>query len=181
MVFHKTSLIDAYIIEPMIISDERGYFFESFNKINFSEIGIDFQIKQINESLSLKKGTLRGLHYQNHPKAQSKLIKCIKGKVLDVIVDLRPHSISYLKWESFILSENNHKQVFVPDGFAHGFITLKNNSKVIYAVDEFYSKEHDRVIAYNDESFKIEWVLTEFILSDKDNTAPNYKESDCNF
>lgn len=177
----NTNLDGVYLIEPKVFCDERGWFTESFSSNKMNEIGICNQFIQDNHSLSLNKGTLRGLHFQINPMSQAKLVRCTRGKILDVVVDIREGSPNYLKWISVELSEKNKKQLFVPRGFAHGFLTLEDNTEVQYKVDEYYSSEHDRSIRYDDDSINIDWGIENPILSDKDKNAKCLNESDANF
>ena len=177
----ETSIRDLYVLEAKAFGDDRGWFSETFNKKTLKELGIDIDFIQDNHSLSAQKGTLRGLHLQTNPKAQTKLVRCTRGSILDVAVDLRKGSPTYLKHFSIILSDENKKQLFIPKGFAHGFITLTDNVEVQYKVDEYYSKEHDRSIKFDDPLFNIDWLSTEFVLSDKDKNAVLYENSDIAF
>lgn len=177
----KTELDGVLIIEPKVFKDVRGWFTESYSKIKFQQYGIDMEFIQDNHSKSTVKGTLRGLHFQNNPKAQSKLIRCTKGKILDVVVDIRKGSPTNCKWISIELSDENMKQVLIPKGFAHGFVTLTENVEVQYKVDEYYNPEFDRNIRYDDSDIGIDWGVAAPIISDKDLKAPLLKNCDCNF
>jgi dTDP-4-dehydrorhamnose 3,5-epimerase len=172
----KTNILDLIIIEPSIHKDIRGWFLESYSKNDMTENGILIDFIQDNHSKTLVKGTIRGLHLQIYPKAQSKLIRCTKGAILDVAVDLRQNSETYLKWYSIELSEYNNKQLFIPKGFAHGFLTLEDNTEVQYKVDEVYSKNHELSIIYNDPTINIRWPVENPLLSDKDSKASNLNE-----
>jgi dTDP-4-dehydrorhamnose 3,5-epimerase len=177
----ETNIKDLLIIEPSVFKDDRGWFSESYNKEKLKLLGISINFIQDNHSLSLEKGTIRGLHLQTNPNAQTKLVRCTKGRILDVAVDLRKSSPTYLKAFTIELSTVNQKQLLIPKGFAHGFVTLEDNTEVQYKVDEYYSKEHDRSIKYNDPIFNIDWVVDNVILSDKDKNAPFYRDSDISF
>lgn len=177
----KTDLEKVFIIEPNVIGDQRGWFTEVYSKMNFKECGIDIDFVQDNHSMSSQKGILRGLHFQKNPMAQSKLVRCSKGKMLDVIVDLRKGSSSYKQWIGVELSEENKKQVFIPKGFAHGFVTLTDDVEVQYKVDEYYSPENDRSIRFDDPEIGVEWGIENPILSEKDIKAPRLKDSDVDF
>ena len=177
----KTDIEDVLIIEPKVFGDYRGWFTETYSKEKFRELGIDIDFIQDNHSLSAQKGTLRGLHFQLNPKAQTKLVRCTKGKILDVAVDIREGSPTYKKWVAVELSEENKKQLLVPKGFAHGFITLTENVEVQYKVDEYYSPENDRSIRFDDPEIGVDWGIENPILSDKDLNAPMLSESDANF
>ncbi|MDD4070585.1 MAG: dTDP-4-dehydrorhamnose 3,5-epimerase [Candidatus Izemoplasmatales bacterium] len=176
-----TGINDLYVLEPNVFADNRGWFLESYNKKALEDLGININFIQDNHSLSSEKGVLRGLHLQTNPNAQTKLVRCTKGRILDVAVDLRKSSPTYLKVFTIELSTVNQKQLLIPKGFAHGFVTLEDNTEVQYKVDEYYSKEHDRSIKYNDPIFNIDWVVDNVILSDKDKNAPFYRDSDISF
>lgn len=176
----KTSINDLFIIETDVFGDNRGWFTETYNKQKYSNLGIDIEFVQDNHSKSLEKGTLRGLHFQNEPFAQTKLVRCTKGKVYDVAVDLRKGSPTFLKWFGVELSEDNHLQLFIPKGFGHGFVTLTENAEVQYKVDNFYSKQHDRTIMFDDPKIGVNWGIANPILSEKDKNAP-FLKSDVNF
>lgn len=181
MKINPTKIPDVLIIEPNVYTDHRGWFIEAYNKKAFQEAGIDTDFVQDNHSFSLNKGVLRGLHFQKHPFAQSKLVRCTKGAVLDVAVDLRRESPTYKQWVAVELSEKNKKQLFIPKGFAHGFLLLEDNTEFHYKVDNHYSKEHDRSIRYDDPEIGIEWGYDEPILSEKDLNAPYLIECDIEF
>lgn len=181
----KTKIPGVLIIEPDVHGDHRGYFMETYSKQKYQELGIDVEFVQDNMSFSAQKGTLRGLHWQNAPMSQSKLVSCTKGTVIDVAVDIRKGSPTYKQWVSVELSAENKKQFFIPQGFAHGFLTLTDDVEFRYKVDNFYSKEHDRGIRYDDPSIAVDWGTLlngiEPVLSDKDKFGPVLDESDCNF
>lgn len=172
-----TKIEGVFIIEPEVFVDHRGWFMESYNEEGF--VGAHFI--QDNHSFTKQRGSLRGLHFQNNPNAQSKLVRCTRGSVLDVAVDLRKGSPTYKQWISIELSEENKRQLFIPKGFAHGFITLEDNSEFQYKVDNYYSKEHDRSIRFDDPEIGIDWGINKPILSEKDSTAPFLKDSDVDF
>jgi dTDP-4-dehydrorhamnose 3,5-epimerase len=165
----ETDIPEVKIIEPKVFEDSRGYFFESFNEKLFKEIVCDTVFIQDNESKSTF-GVLRGLHYQLPPFAQSKLVRVIKGEVLDVAVDIRKGSLTFKKWVSVILSEDNKKQLFVPRGFAHGYVVLSEEAIFAYKVDNKYAPEYERGIKYDDEDLNINWRvdIEQAILSEKD-------------
>lgn len=178
----KTELNNVYIIEPDVFGDNRGWFMESYSKVKLAEAGIHCDFVQDNQSFSAHKGTLRGLHFQLNPKAQAKIIRCTRGAILDVAVDIRKGSPFYKKWVAVELSAENKKQLFVPKGFAHGFLTLTDDVEVQYKADEYYAPEYDGNILFNDPDIGIEWGEDEFILSDKDKKAPLLKDrADINF
>ncbi|MEW4431801.1 dTDP-4-dehydrorhamnose 3,5-epimerase [Paenibacillus pabuli] len=171
----------ASLIEPVVHGDHRGFFVESFNDAVLFDKGIKHTFVQDNQSLSAQPGVLRGLHYQLNPKAQTKLIRVIAGAIYDVIVDIRKGSATFGKWEGFILSEHNHRQLLVPKGFAHGFCTLVPNTQVLYKVDEYYSPENDRGILWSDPALGIDWPTSNPILSEKDQKHPLLQDADINF
>lgn len=177
----NVTLADAILLEPQVFGDHRGFFTESYNKDKYQSIGINSVFIQDNQSMSAQAGTLRGLHYQMHPMAQSKLVSVLAGAIYDVIVDIRQDSPTFGQWEGFILSAENKRQLFVPQGFAHGFCTLVPNTHVFYKVDQSYSPEHDRGIAWNDPNLNIDWPVSNPILSDKDKQHPKLQEADNNF
>lgn len=177
----KTEIEEVLIIEPKVFGDHRGWFIETYSKEKFKELGIDIEFVQDNHSLSAQCGTLRGLHFQLDPKSQTKLVRCTKGEILDVAVDLRIGSPTFKKWVAVELSEENKKQLLVPKGFAHGFLTLTDDVEVQYKVDEYYSKENDRSIRFDDPEIGINWGIDNPILSDKDINASFLKDSDVNF
>ena len=178
MKIEKTPLVDCYIIHDTVHGDQRGYFFESFNrKTFFSETGLDIDFVQDNQSKS-QKGVLRGLHFQEGEHAQAKLVRVLQGKVLDVVVDLRKKSPSYGQTFAMELTEYNHQQLFVPRGFAHGFIVLSETAVFFYKCDNYYNKASERGIIFNDKDLSIDWQLpdTNLILSEKDQVLPTFQE-----
>ncbi len=177
----ETSLPGVLIIEPQVFEDGRGWFMETYSRLKLSKQGIDIEFVQDNHSLSVPKGTLRGLHFQNNPKAQNKLLRCTRGVILDVAVDIRSGSPDYRKWVAVELSADNKKQLFIPKGFAHGFVTLVDNCEVQYKVDEYYAPEYDRGIRFDDPEIGVCWGVTDPVLSAKDTKSPLLKDSDCNF
>lgn len=181
MIVTKTKLNGVLILEPDVFGDHRGWFMESWSKKKYEDVGINVEFVQDNESFTAKKGTLRGIHFQQAPFAQSKLVRVVQGAVLDVAVDLRKNSPTYLQWVAVELSSENKKQFFIPQGFGHGFLTLTDNVQFVYKCDNFYSKEHDRSIRFDDEEIGVNWGVTDPIVSEKDMNAPKVKDSDCNF
>lgn len=175
----NTSIDGVVIIEPRIFRDSRGYFFESFSKKRFKKKVFNTQFIQDNESRS-KFGVLRGLHFQKPPFAQSKLVRVVKGEIVDIAVDIRKGSPTFGKYESVHLSDNNKRQVFIPRGFAHGFVVLSEEAIVQYKCDNYYSPESEGAIAYNDPSLHIDWEIdsSKIILSDKDKQNLLLKEID---
>ena len=178
MIVKETNLEGCFIIKPKVIQDKRGYFLESFNQAVFKEgLNRDINFVQDNESYS-SKGVLRGLHYQKGDYAQAKLVRVIKGKILDVVVDLRTDSPTFSKHMSIELSEDNKTQLFIPRGFAHGFIVLSDTAIFSYKCDNFYNKASEGGVIYNDKDLNIDWKLDEkeFIVSEKDLELPTLKE-----
>lgn len=174
MKFEKTEIEGLLVIEPRVFEDKRGHFFESFNKQVFIDNGIDTDFVQDNQSLS-QKGVLRGLHFQAPPFAQAKLIRVISGSVLDVAVDIRKNSPTYGKYLSLVLSSDNKKMFFIPEGFAHGFLTLEDNTIFSYKCSNFYNTESENSILWNDDALNINWDFNNPILSSKDEEAQNFK------
>jgi dTDP-4-dehydrorhamnose 3,5-epimerase len=177
----KTKFEDAVIFVPSVFIDDRGFFMESYNYQLFNSHGIGMNFIQDNHSLSANAGTIRGLHYQLNPKAQTKLVRVSKGAIYDVIVDIRKGSPTYLQWEGFILTAENKRQLLVPQGFAHGFCTLVDHTEVQYKVDQYYSREHDRGILWNDPTIGIQWPVLNPVLSAKDQCHPTIENADINF
>lgn len=177
----KTRLDGVLLIEPTVFKDDRGWFMETYSTVKYEQIGIDVEFIQDNQSFSKQKGILRGVHFQNMPKAQSKLIRCTRGTILDVAVDLRKGSPTYKQSFAAELSEENKRQLFIPQGFGHGFLTLSEDVEVQYKCDNLYSKEHDRSIRFDDPELNIDWPKMEYILSQKDIQAPTLANSDVNF
>lgn len=179
MNFVPTKLAGCYVIEPKIILDERGYFMESFNEKTFQE-GVEQAVHfvQDNQSFSTK-GVLRGLHYQTGEHAQAKLVRVLQGEVLDVAVDIRPNSPTFGQYEAVFLSDENKKQFFVPRGFAHGFLVLSETATFFYKCDNFYNKESEGGIAYNDKTINIDWQFSfeNLKISEKDKVQPNLENA----
>ena len=175
----KTEIEDVLILEPKVCGDERGFFMESFNQKLFNEIvGKEVNFVQDNHSKS-KKGTLRGMHYQSAPFAQGKLVRCLAGEVFDVAVDIRESSSTFGKWVGVILSEENKRQLWIPEGFAHGFLTLSDTAEFAYKATNYYSPENEAAIIWNDNFINIEWPKVEqgnIILSNKDMKAKKLNE-----
>jgi len=170
MIFTETILKGAYVIEPEKCEDERGFFARSFCIEEFEKQGMDFRIVQCNISFNKKKGTLRGMHYQVSPHQEAKLVSCIRGKMYDVIIDLRQDSQTYCKWFSVELNENNYKTLYIPEGFAHGFQALEDNTVVFYQMSEFYHPECARGVRWDDPVFGIEWPHQPTLINEKDQT-----------
>jgi len=177
MKFIETPLKGLYLIAPKKIEDERGFFARTFCKREFGEIGFDREFVQFNHSFNLKKGTTRGMHYQKKPFSETKLIRCLQGKVFDVAVDIRQGSSTFLQYFGVELSQDNMLSMFIPEGFAHGFQTLEDNSSLIYHHSEYYTPEADAGIRHNDEALNIIWPLSTVILSEKDKYYPLLTEN----
>ena len=175
----KTKLDGVYIVEPQVFGDERGWFMETYSKIKTPEIACDFV--QDNQSYSKEKGILRGIHFQNGNHAQAKLVRCVSGAVLDVAVDLREGSLTYKEWVAVEISAQNKKQLFIPRGFGHGFLTLTDNVEFVYKADNYYNYESDRSILWCDPEIGVDWNVENPIISVKDAKAPLLKNCDCSF
>lgn len=173
-----TKLQDVKIIEPAVFGDHRGFFTESYSERDFKETGIDIDFIQDNHSLSTQAGVLRGLHFQRGKAAQTKLIRVVTGAVLDVIVDVRAGSPTYKQWEGYILSASNHRQLLVPKGFAHGFVTLTDNVNFLYKCDGYYDAEADGGISFKSPELNIDWPIDfdQAITSEKDANQPTFTE-----
>lgn len=174
MIFTETKLNGAYVIEIQKLEDMRGFFARTWCKNEFKAHGLISCLMQINISSSKKKGTLRGMHYQEEPNQESKLIRCTRGAIYDVIIDLRPNSSTYKKWFGIELTAENYKMLYVPEDFAHGFQTLEDDTEVVYQVSQFYSPQSERGVRYNDPIFGISWPLDVQVITDKDKNWADY-------
>lgn len=172
----KTKLDGVYILIPKVFGDHRGFFMESWNRRTMEEAGLYYDFVQDNHSLSTVKGTLRGIHFQKGDKAQAKLVRCVCGAVLDVAVDLRHDSPTYKQWVGVELSEENKKQLLIPRGFGHGFVTLTDHVEFLYKADNYYAPEADGGIRWNDPDIGVDWGISEPILSEKDTKNPFLKD-----
>ena len=177
MNFIKTEIEGLVIVEPKVFGDHRGFFMESWSERAFAEAGLNYTFVQDNHSSSTVKGTLRGIHFQRGDKAQAKLVRCVRGRVLDVAVDLRPGSPTYKKWVAVELSEENKRQLLIPRGFGHGFVTLTDNVEFLYKADNPYAPESEGGIRWNDPELNIDWGLQNPVLSDKDKVNPFLKDA----
>jgi dTDP-4-dehydrorhamnose 3,5-epimerase len=175
MIFLKTNLQDAYLIEPEKREDDRGFFARAWCKNEFEAEGLVGSLVQSNLSFNKYKGTLRGMHFQLEPFSEVKLVRCTRGSVYDVIIDLRPASPTYQQWFGAELTPDNHKMMYVPQGFAHGYQTLEDDSEVFYQVSQFYTPGAEGGVRYDDPLFGIKWPLEVSNISDKDAIWPNYK------
>ena len=173
--FEKLEIDGVILVKPRILGDNRGFFMESYKKSEFVQNGIDCEFVQDNHSKSTK-GVLRGLHYQINPKAQAKLVRCIKGKIYDVAVDIRPESKTFGKWVKVELSDENNYMLFIPEGFAHGFVVLSDEAELIYKTDNEYSAELDRGVLWCDKDINVDWGVENPILSEKDKIQPKLAE-----
>lgn len=176
MTFRETALKGAYVITPELQEDKRGFFCRTFCEETFKERGLQFKIVQANLSYNKKKGTLRGLHYQESPYEEAKVVECRRGAIFDVILDLRPESPTYKQWCAIELSDKNRKMLFIPEGFAHGFQTLKEDTEVGYLMSEFYRPAASKGIRWEDPAFGISWPIQNPILSDGDQSYCPFEE-----
>jgi len=178
--FKKLTIPEVILIIPRIFRDSRGFFMESYKRSEFSKAGIREEFVQDNHSYS-RKDVLRGLHYQREPMAQGKLIRCIRGRIYDVAVDIRRGSPTYKRWVGIELTEENNYMVYIPEGFAHGFVVLSDEAVVIYKCTKEYSKENERGIIWNDPEISIEWPVKLPVLSERDSKLPLLKDAEINF
>ena len=175
MKFVETELKGAFIIEPEILEDERGFFARTWCRKEFEQYGLNPKMAQCNISFNRNKGTLRGMHYQAPPFEEAKLVRCTMGAVHDVIIDLRPNSKTFMQWIDVELSAENRRMIYIPEGFAHGFLTLENDTEVFYQMSEFYAPEYARGVRWNDPKFSVQWPDDVRIISEKDK---NFKDFD---
>jgi len=173
----ETELAGVYIVEPAVFGDYRGFFLESWSKRTFEAAGLRYEFIQDNHSSSTVRGTLRGIHFQRGEKAQAKLVRCTRGAVLDVAVDLRPSSPNYKKWIGVELSGENKRQLLIPRGFGHGFVTLTDDVEFLYKADNYYAPEADGGIRWNDPDIGVDWGVENPVLSEKDSRAPFLKDA----
>lgn len=181
MRYEKTQLDGVIVVHPDVHGDGRGWFMETFREDELRAQGITSPFIQDNQSFSARKGTLRGIHYQNFPYAQSKLVRCLRGEILDVAVDLRPWSPGYKKWVGVVLSAENKKQLYIPRGFGHGFVTLTDDVEIAYKCDDYYNKASEGSVRFDDGEIAVDWGVTDPVLSDKDKNAPELRQAVCNF
>jgi dTDP-4-dehydrorhamnose 3,5-epimerase len=175
MIFQKTRLADAYIIDIERLEDDRGFFARSWCRREFDSLGLNPNLAQCNISYNSKRGTLRGMHYQAKPYEEAKLIRCTMGAIYDVIVDLRPDSPSFKGHLGVTLKPDNRRMLYVPEGFAHGFLTLENDTEVFYQMSEFFVPDSGRGFRWNDPAFGIQWPFTAEVLSDRDRNYPDFE------
>jgi dTDP-4-dehydrorhamnose 3,5-epimerase len=174
MVFHETGLKGAHVIDLQRLEDERGFFARSWCQREFAAHGLNPRVVQCNLSFNAAKGTLRGMHYQAKPCEEAKLIRCTKGAIHDVIVDIRPDSPTFRRYVAVQLTADNRRLLYVPEGFAHGFLTLEKDTEVFYQMSEFYAPEHTRGFRWNDPAFGIEWPEAVNVLSARDGCYPDF-------
>ena len=178
--FKRLSISDVILVEPHSFSDDRGFFFESFKESDFLSNGIDKKFVQDNFSHSIY-GVIRGLHFQKTPKAQAKLVTVLKGKIFDVVVDIRKNSPTYGKWVSETLASDTHNLLYIPEGVAHGFCVISDEADVLYKVSNEYSQEHERSLIWNDPKLNIQWPVKKPIISNKDNKLSLLENLDNDF
>ena len=175
MIFIHTELEGAFVIEPERLSDERGFFARTWCKKEFIKNGLNPDLVQCNISFNLKKGTLRGMHYQVAPYEETKLVRCTSGAIHDVIIDLRPASLTFRQWFGIKLSSENKMMLYIPEGFCHGFLTLQNNTEIFYQMSQYYVPESSRGIRWNDPLFNIQWPNEITVISERDKNYPDFK------
>lgn len=176
MIFTETPLEGAFVIDLEPMEDERGHFARSFCRAEFARRGLKTDVAQCNVSFNHKRGTLRGMHFQLPPMEEAKLLRCTRGAIYDVILDLRPDSPTYCKWTTAELTERNLRMIYIPEGFAHGFQTLVEETEVFYQMFEFYSPRHASGVRWDDPAFGIAWPIEKPILSDKDRSYPLFEK-----
>lgn len=174
MIFRETSLKGAYIIEPERLEDVRGFFARSWCQKVFKKVGLNDNLVQCNISFNKKAGTLRGMHFQIHPYEEAKLVRCTMGSIFDVIIDLRKNSPSYKKYFGVTMTSENRKMLYVPEGFAHGFLTLEDKTEIFYQMTEFYVSKSAKGVRWNDHTFGIKWPQEIRIISKRDQNYPDY-------
>lgn len=173
MIFSETKLKNVYLIEQERFEDDRGFFARTFCKKEFQAHGIHSTFVQCNTSFNVKKGTLRGMHYQSKPHEEAKLVRCTMGAIYDVVIDIQPESNTFREWIAVELTFVNRKMIYVPEGFAHGFLTLEDNTEVFYQISEFYTPESSRGVRWNDPAFNVQWPMDIAVISDRDSQYPN--------
>lgn len=177
MIFIETQLKGAFIIKPERLEDERGFFARSWCQREFEAHGLNSRLVQCNISFNKKAGTLRGMHYQAAPYEEAKLVRCTQGAIYDAIIDLRPESPTFKQYTAIVLTAQNRQMLYVPEGFAHGFLTLEDHTEVFYQMSEFYAPEYARGIRWNDPAFNIQWPADVQIISERDQNLPDFKRS----
>jgi len=174
MIFTETSLKGAFLIEPERLEDERGFFARTWCQREFEAHGLNSRLVQCNISFNKKMGTLRGMHYQVAPYEEARLVRCTQGAIYDVIIDLRPESSTFKQYIAAVLTAQNRTMLYVPEGFAHGFLTLEDNTEVFYQMSEFYAPEYARGVRWNDPAFGIQWPAEIQVISDRDQNYPDF-------
>ena len=174
MIFAETELKGAFIIEPQLLEDERGFFARTWCQREFEAHGLNPRLVQCNVSFNKKKGMLRGMHYQAAPSEEARLIRCMMGAIYDVMIDLRPASPTFKCWLGLELTPQNRRMLYIPEGFAHGFQTLEDNTEVWYQMSEFYSPGHARGVRWNDPAFRIQWPRDVEVIADQDRNYPDF-------
>jgi dTDP-4-dehydrorhamnose 3,5-epimerase len=174
MIFHETKLPGVFEIHLELKSDERGFFARSWCQKEFERNGLTPRVVQCNVSFNVRKGTLRGMHYQAAPYAEAKLVRCTRGAIYDVALDLRPHSPAYKQWVAAVLTAANRRMFYIPEGCAHGFLTLEDETEVFYQMSEFYNAESGRGVRWNDPAFQIAWPGNVEVISQRDRTYPDF-------
>lgn len=174
MIFTETKLKGSYIVDIEQINDERGFFARSWDKNIFDQKGLNSNLFQCNISFNKKKGTLRGMHFQEEPYQEAKLVRCTRGSVYEVMIDLRENSSTFKQWEAIELHSDNHKMLYIPEGFALGFQTLEDNTELFYQMSQFYMPKFSRGVRWNDEAFKISWPLDISVISQKDQSFNSF-------
>lgn len=177
MIFNKTKLEGAWTITIKKLEDERGFFGRSWCQKEFDEHGLVSTVVQANVSYNKKKGTLRGMHYQEHPYEETKLVRCTRGAIYDVVIDLRPGSPTYKQWIGEELTADNYTMLYVPRNFGHGFITLEDDTEVTYQVSQFYTPGAEKGIRWDDPAFNIQWPVQPLLISEKDRSHPDFKDT----
>ena len=175
MIFSETELSEAYVIEIERVEDERGFFARTWDKNEFIERNLDYEFIQSSVSRNSKKGTFRGMHFQGKPYDETKIVRCTKGKIFDVIIDLRSNSKTFKKWFAIELSEDNHRMLYIPKGFAHGFQTLKNNTVLNYQMSQIHKPQYYKGVRWNDSAFNISWPLKPTSISEKDTSYVDFE------
>lgn len=175
MIFTHTAIAGAYIIDPGRLEDERGFFARVWCRQEFEAQGLNPGLVQCSISFNRKQGTLRGMHYQAPPHAEARLVRCTLGAIFDVIVDLRPDSKTFRKWFSVELSADNRRMLYIPEGIAHGFLTLRDNTEVFYQMSEYYAAEYARGVRWNDPAFGIHWPANVMVMSERDRSYPDFQ------
>jgi dTDP-4-dehydrorhamnose 3,5-epimerase len=175
MIFRETTLRDVVLIEPQKRGDERGFFARTFCAREFAAAGLPTSFVQQNMSVSTYSGTLRGMHFQRAPHGEDKLFRCVRGEIVDIVIDIRPESPTFKKWEAFELNQTNNRMLLIPKGFAHGFQTLSDHTEVSYLVSAAYEPSAEDGVRWNDPAFGIAWPLTPTVISDKDQKWPDFR------